>query len=212
MATETLMTEAVNPTQGEASTTTQASATAAPAEGQQQAATETLLDKSDAGSTETKAAEAAPAVPEKYEFKMPDGVQMDETGINAFSEYAKAQGLTQEAAQAQLEKMAPAMQAAQVARLEKAKTDWLEAAKADKEYGGDAFSDNLKVADKALNELGTPELTKLLKSSGLNHHPEIIRLLVKAGKAMSEDSKVISGGNRTAIETTAQRMYPTMNP
>jgi len=211
MATETLMTEASNPTQGEASTTTQASATAAPAEGQQQAATETLVDsKAEGSSTEVK--DAAPAVPEKYEFKLPEGVQMDETGIGAFSEYAKAQGLTQEAAQAQLEAMAPAMQAAQVARLEKAKTDWLEAAKADKEYGGDAFSDNLKVADKALNELGTPELTKLLKSSGLNHHPEVIRLLVKAGKAMSEDSKVISGGNRTVLETTAQRMYPTMNP
>lgn len=211
MATETLMTEASNPTQGEASTTTQASATAAPAEGQQQAATETLVDpKAEGSSTEVK--DAAPVVPEKYEFKLPEGVQMDETGIGAFSEYAKAQGLTQEAAQAQLEAMAPAMQAAQVARLEKAKTDWLEAAKADKEYGGDAFSDNLKVADKALNELGTPELTKLLKSSGLNHHPEVIRLLVKAGKAMSEDSKVISGGNRTVLETTAQRMYPTMNP
>lgn len=211
MTTETLMTEAANPTQGEASTTTQASATAAPAEGQQQAAPETLVD-SKAEGTDTKAAETAPAVPEKYEFKLPDGVQMDDTGISAFSEYAKAQGLTQEAAQAQLEAMAPAMQAAQTARLEKAKTDWLEAAKTDKEFGGDAFSDNLKVADKALNELGTPELTKLLKSSGLNHHPEVIRLLVKAGKAMSEDSKVISGGNRTVLETTAQRMYPSMNP
>ena len=213
MTTETLIADATNTTDGQALTPTDSGTTAAPGESQQQPATKDVADapKADAPKEDGDAGKPQGA-PEKYEFKLPDGSLIDEIGVNAFSEFAKSQGMTQEAAQAQMEAMAPAMQKAQAQRIEKAKTDWLEQAKGDKELGGDKFTENLTTADKALNELGTPELTKLLKESGLNHHPEVIRLLFKAGKAISEDGSFPTGGTATGQQTTAQRMYPNMNP
>jgi hypothetical protein len=213
MTTETLIADATNTTDGQALTPTDSGATGASGESQQQQATKDIADapKADAAKDDSDTGKPQGA-PEKYDFKLPEGALIDEIGVNAFSEFAKSQGLTQEAAQAQIEAMAPAMQKAQAQRMEKAKTEWLEQAKGDKEFGGDKFTENLTTADKALNQLGTPELTKLLKESGLNHHPEIIRLLFKAGKAISEDDSVVTGGNATTQQTTAQRMYPNMNP
>jgi hypothetical protein len=151
--------------------------------------------------------------PEKYEFTMPEGVQMDESGVKAFSEFAKDSNLSQDAAQALLSKMAPAMAQRQADAVEAARTEWANLSTADKEIGGDKLTENLAVAKKALDKFGTPELSKLLNESGLGNHPEIIRVLYRAGKAISEDTFVGGGGQgKTEPETVAQRMYPNMNP
>lgn len=151
--------------------------------------------------------------PEKYEFAMPEGVQMDESGVKAFSEFAKDSNLSQEAAQALLSKMAPAMAKRQADAVEAARTEWVNQSTADKEFGGDKLTENLAVAKKAIDKFGTPELSKLLNESGLGNHPEVIRLLYRAGKAISEDTFVGGGGQGKAEpETVAQRMYPNMNP
>lgn len=220
MTTATQTADASNTQTGQASTTTATSATGAPDGGQQQAAP--AVASTDTGSNAQadvapgeKAAttESKPSgAPESYDFKLPEGVTMDESGLSAYSEFAKSQGLTQEAAQAQLEALAPAMQKSATERMTKVKTQWLDEAKADKDFGGEKFTENLNVADRALNQLGTPALTALLKETGLNHHPEVIRMLVKAGKAMSEDGSFVSGGKAQAQLTIAQRMFPNMNP
>jgi hypothetical protein len=59
--------------------------------------------------------------------------------------------------------------------------------KGDKEFGGDKLSENLGVAKKALDAFGTAELRSLLNQSGLGDHPEVIRFMYRAGKAISED-------------------------
>jgi hypothetical protein len=46
------------------------------------------------------------------------------------------------------------------------------------------------VAKKALDAFGTTELRSLLNESGLGNHPEVIRFMFRAGKAISEDSMV----------------------
>jgi hypothetical protein len=46
------------------------------------------------------------------------------------------------------------------------------------------------VAKKALDAFGTAELRSLLNESGLGNHPEVIRFMFRAGKAISEDSMV----------------------
>ena len=212
MTIETQTAEATNTTEGQASTATQASAPA-PAESQTQQAADGQTTQAQAdGARDQGEQDATAVVPEKYELKLPEGFQMDELGMKAFSDFAKSQNMTNEAAQKYVEAMAPAMQSAATARLEQAKVSWLEQAKADKDLGGDKFSATLEAADKALADLGTPELAKLLKESGLNHHPEVIRLLAKTGKAISEDGSFVTGANGTPNVTTAQRMYPNMNP
>jgi len=46
------------------------------------------------------------------------------------------------------------------------------------------------VAKKALDSFGTPELRTLLNESGIGNHPELIRFMVRAGKAISSDTFV----------------------
>lgn len=148
------------------------------------------------------------AAPEKYEFKAPEGQDFDPAVISAYSEIAKELNLPQESAQKIIDKIAPVMAEKNARILEQARTTWGDAAKADKEFGGDKFDANLAVAVKAVNAFGTPELRTLLNESGLGNHPEIIRFMVRAGKAISEDGFVPNGGSSTASTDPAKRLFP----
>ena len=47
---------------------------------------------------------------------------------------------------------------------------------------------------KAIETFGTPELRSLLDSTGMGNHPEVVRLALKIGKAISEDT-IVRGRN-----------------
>lgn len=143
-------------------------------------------------------AEAKPVVPEKYEFKAPEGREFDSETITAYSEVARELGLSQEAAQKLLDRMGPQMAQRQEAQIQAVRNEWTKAATSDKEFGGQGLAENLSVAKKALDAFGTPELRDLLNTSGLGNHPEVIRLFFRAGKAISEDRFV--GGSATTAK------------
>ena len=205
---ETLMTEqAATTTESPAASesTEQQAATGAVAEGQQQgeqAATE--------GSAQAEAEAKPEGAPEKYEFKAEEGKEFDPVVLEKFGEVAKELNLSQDNAQKLIDKIAPALAERQMAQLESAKAAWAESARSDKEYGGDKLTENLAVAQKAMNQFGSPELRTLLNESGLGNHPEIIRAFYRAGKAISEDSYV-PNGQGGAPSDPAKRMFPTMN-
>ena len=148
-------------------------------------------------------------VPEKYEFTKPEGVQMDEAALDDFAALAKDLKLSQVEAQTVIDKMAPAMAARQAEAIQKAAAEWAASATADKEYGGDKLTESLTTAKKALDAFGTPELRTLLNDSRLGNHPEVIRFMVRAGKAISEDRMVTGGaGPATAGANVARALYP----
>lgn len=165
----------------------------------------------DASNTEADSAKAEGdkpvGAPESYEFKAPEGITLDAEVIGEFSTVAKELGLSQEAAQAIVEKLAPKLAertAAQQAEAFKVyRTGLVEQVKTDKEFGGEKLSENLAVAKKALDAFGTPELRTLLNDSGLGDHPEIIRAFYRAGKAISEDTFVPGSTQPTKGETNA---------
>lgn len=219
MTTESLLTtEAATTTQGQA--TSQSAESTPPAGGEQQAQQQqatpeqTSTDAAGADASKTEGDAGKPAekagAPDKYEFNAPDGVSYDDTVIAQFSEVAKELNLPQDAAQKVLDKVAPVIRARQAEQLEAARTEWAESAKVDKEFGGDKLNENLGLAKKALDKFGSPELRTLLNESGLGNHPEVIRLMVRAGKAISEDS-FVPGGNAKpgASASLADRLYPT---
>lgn len=142
-------------------------------------------------------ADAKPVVPEKYEFKAPDGREFDGETIAAYSEVARELGLSQDAAQKLLDRMGPQMAQRQEAQIQAVRDEWTRSATSDREFGGPALAENLSVAKKALDAFGTPELRDLLNTSGLGNHPEVIRLFFRAGKAISED-RFVSGSASTA--------------
>lgn len=225
--TNTLMTDATNNTDGAASTgatdatttaTAQTSAAATdatnaqssqqPTEGQPAAA---APQDGTEGKTEGDQAKAGdePVVPEKYEFKAPEGREFDQAVLEQFSEVAKELKLTQEGAQKVIDKLSNAIAEKQTNTMKAASEEWVKSVNADKEIGGDKLNQNLAVAKKALETFGTPELRTLLNESGLGNHPEIIRAFFKAGKAISEDRIVPGGiGGYGAARDPAKSLYP----
>jgi hypothetical protein len=213
MSTDTLMTDAPeNTNQGEASSQPAAGEGTAPnTQGTEQQATDgqTPGTEQQAGAQgEAKADEGKPqGAPETYEFKAPEGATLDDAVVSQFSEVAKELNLPQDAAQKILDKMAPAMAARQAEQIEAIRTDWANTARADKEFGGEKLTENLGVAKKALDQFGTPELRALLNDTGMGNHPEVIRFMYRAGKAISEDG-FVQGGRKSAPTDPAKRLFP----
>jgi hypothetical protein len=165
-------------------------------------------------STETAAAEAtttesetAAGVPEKYIFTAPEGKEYDPGVLESFSGAAKEAGLTQDAAQKLIDQMAPVLATRQADQVKAIQTEWLNASQADKEFGGEKLAENLGVARKALDTFGTPELRKLLDDTGMGSHPEVIRMLYRAGKAMSEDTFVAGSHAVSVNRTLGETLY-----
>lgn len=156
-----------------------------------------------AAATQAKTEETATApagAPEQYEaFKLPDGnAALGKETLSAFESVARELNLPQDKAQLVIDKLAPAMQAQNAAAFEQAKTEWAGASTSDKEFGGEKLSENLAVAKKAVDQFASPDLRKLLESSGFGNHPEVVRLFYRVGKQISEDGFVASGATQGA--------------
>ena len=154
-----------------------------------------------------EAAKAAGA-PEKYEpFTAPEGTALDAAVMTEFETAARELNLPQGAAQKLIDKMAPVMAKQQTAQLEQLRTDWAAASTADKEFGGDKLTENLGFARKAMDTFGTPELKTMLNETGLGNHPDVVRFMVRAGKAISEDRIVTGGAPASANRSAAEVLY-----
>lgn len=145
-------------------------------------------------------------VPEKYDFKAPEGMEYDQETIDIYAEAAKEAGLSQEKADIILGKIAPHLAQQQIKAVEKASAEWVAASRADAEFGGDKLNENMAVAAKAMEKFATPELKTLLNESRLGNNPEVIRLFYRVGKAISEDGFVSATG---APQTSdARALFP----
>ncbi len=144
--------------------------------------------------------------PEKYEFKTTEGQELDTAALEQFEPIARELNLTNEQAQKMVDlygtQILPMVQKQQAEAWQKTTEQWAADVKADKEIGGDKLTANIGVAQRALETFGTPDLKEYLNASGLGNHPELIKVFVKVGKAMSEDGMVTGkeSGQRTAAE------------
>jgi len=207
---ETLMTtEAATPSEGAEASTTDTQAATVAVEGVQEQVIETKTE----AVAEVKVEEKT-QIPESYEFSAPEGVPINEGAKEAYAEVAKELGLTQAQAQAAFEKLAAKGHASQVQQLDAMAKEWAEKSTSDSEFGGVSLQENLSVAKKALDAFGSPELRSLLNESGLGNHPEMIRLLYRAGRAVSEDKFVGGSSNASASKASAKAFYSNteMNP
>lgn len=152
---------------------------------------------------------AEPQVPEAYEFKMPEGVELDKAAADEFSALAKELKLDQATAQ-KVADVGAKMAQRQTEAHANLVNSWVESVKTDKEFGGDKLDENLATARKALESFGTPELKDVLNSTGFGNHPEVIRAFYKIGKAISEDG-FVKGSPRGAETDPAKKMFPSMN-
>lgn len=160
---------------------------------------------------------AKPVVPERYEFKAPEGQQLDAAQLDAYSPVFKELGLTQEQAQKLVDKqieLVPKIVEAQQKQLQQSiaqeTAQWEKASREDREFGGAQFDVNSKIANHGLAAFASPELKSLLVESGYANHPEFVRLFWNIGKRLSEaepPSNVQPLGVRPPPEKV---LYPSM--
>ena len=160
------------------------------------------------GTQDAKATEQV--VPESYDLKMPEGVELDTAAAEEFTAIAKELKLDQAAAQ-KLADIGAKMAQRQVEAHAQLVESWTEQVKTDKEIGGDRLEEILGVARRAIETFGTPELKALLNSSGLGNHPEVVKMAYKVGKAISEDRIVTGAPKGSASNDPAKRLFPNMN-
>ena len=193
-------------------------------------ADETIAEQPEAGASETESktllsgdegeGEGDDTVPEKYAFKPPEGVEVDQSKIEVFGETAKELGLTQKQFQQLVEyditRSAAALEDMS-AQFSERINHWAEETKADKELGGEALDEHLGLAKRAIETFGSPQLAKLIDAPsadnpdglGLGNHPEVIRLFYRVGRAISE-SDLVTGDNKIEGRDSLEKMYPTM--
>lgn len=163
-----------------------------------------VQDNNDQGDAANKPAGA----PEKYEdFKAPEGATLDSKVMEQFATAARELNLPQDQAQKMIDHMAPIMAERQAEQLAQMRTEWAEQTRTDKEVGGDKLQENMVHAKKALDAFATPELKTLFDESGMGNHPEMVRFMVRAGKAISEDKIVLGGQQPGRPSSIAERMY-----
>lgn len=144
--------------------------------------------------------------PEAYEFKAPEGAELDKEAVAQFEPIARELNLSQEQAQKLVDlygsKVMPQLMKQQADTWQKQVADWGTAAKDDAEIGGDKFDGNLTRAKQAMDKFATPQLREFLETTGMGNHPELIRVFVRVGAAMSEDGLVTSNekGQRSAAD------------
>ena len=194
-ATSTPSTDAGEPTTTDS--------TAAPAAGTTATAPTDATSAQDTKPTE-------PVVPEAYDLKMPEGVELDQAATTEFTAIAKELKLDQAAAQKLADIGAKMAQRQADAHAQLVET-WTEQVKTDKEIGGDKLAENLGVARKAIDTFGSPELKALLNSTGLGNHPEVVKLAFKVGKAISEDGFVSGSPKGNTTNDPAKKLFPNMN-
>jgi len=149
-------------------------------------------EQRDAEDAEKAKAEAAKTVPETYDIKFPEGMEPVPELLAEFTPLAKELGLNNEQAQ-KLADFELKVAANRQEAYNQMALGWVETAKKDAEIGGDGWDENITVAQRALNTFGTPELKTMLNQYKVGNHPEMIRLMVRIGKAVREDGMVIPG-------------------
>lgn len=173
-------------------------------------------DNSGEGDGGSKDGSAASNAPESYaEFKVPEGVSVSESQLEAATPVFKDLGLSQEAAQKLVDLQVKNFQDQQAAWVETSK-QWQDELKKDPDIGGAAFNDNVERAralvDRVLGKEDAQDLRELFQQ-GYGNFPPLFRFVVRLANAVSEDS---FGGRSTPDKATRSEKdklmeaYPTM--
>jgi predicted DNA-binding protein (UPF0251 family) len=163
--------------------------------------------------TQTDNKDAKAGAPEKYEFKAPEGVELDAAAIAEFEPLARELNLNQEQAQKLLELHTKTLQNQAQSQTQVAAKQieaWVGEIKADKEIGGTNFDSSVRHAQAAAKKFGSPEFLAALDATGMGSHPELVRVFARIGKAMAEDTFVQPGKESTVLDP-AKKLFPSMS-
>jgi hypothetical protein len=159
-------------------------------------------------------------VPENsFTLTLKDNSLLDENHLESLEIFAKANNFNQEkadelykTAEEILEKNTAKQAASEDSKYEK----WLSDSKNDPEFGRDSWDDNVVKIKSFYDAHQTKELTQLLEDTGIQYHPEVLRLFYRLSKiheSFSEKSKEdVYVANKPASQPKSieQLFYPDM--
>jgi len=151
-----------------------------------------------------------PAEPIKYDLKLPKDALVDKTDLERIEAEAKARGLSPEEAQSILDRENSTLASfaeKQKKQNEEIVSGWRKAVETDKEIGGADFGKNAELAKRAVDRFGSPEFKQALEETGLGSHPELVRVFLRIGKAMDNDSFVHGQPAGTNSKSHADILY-----
>jgi hypothetical protein len=153
---------------------------------------------------------------DKLDFKKPADYKGADGDIAFVREMAKATGLTAEQAQKFFDQHAAVIardEEAQAREMAQSRVDKIAQLKADTEFGGPKYAESITKADQFLAKYDpNGELLAELKQFGLEVHPTLVRLFMRAGRDMGEGKFVQPGttGEGKQRAASAEEMYPSM--
>lgn len=155
----------------------------------------------------------ARVVPDVYDLKLPDGSLLDAKAKEGLASFAKEKKLTQDEAQALLERENSLLTSyvdSKKEELKQQQQEWIKQIETDKEIGGENVKRNIEMAHRILNRYGDDELKKILNDPtiGYGNYPPLVRIFVRIGKAMSEDQLVLPGTQSTGKKSLEEIFYP----
>lgn len=140
------------------------------------------------------------------DFTMPEGFELNGDDSKVLQELGQQFKMPQEALQ-KLVDMGVQMQQRQVQEQQKTIASWVDAAKADPEYGGDKLEANLLTAQKAFTLPRGDKISKILHMSGLGNHPDVVGFMTEVGKLLQPDSITTGKGTNTTTPSLGQLWY-----
>jgi len=130
-----------------------------------------------------------PESPDKYSFKLPEGVtedRLDKVRLDGWRKELFDAGIPAKAADRLISKFLADEHAHNTEQLKARDTELTNWENAVKQEFGDKFDEKINYARWAAKEYGSPELLKLLEESGMGSHPSVVKLLAKIGEQLSE--------------------------
>ena len=158
---------------------------------------------------------AEAVVPEHYSIKLPEGIELDQEGFEELEPLLKKARVSEDVAQELVDlyiKRVEASQNAAKAMMGNVVRQWQEQVKADPEIGGGKLQESLGLSAKVLSKFGSKAAIDVLNDSGLGNHPEVIRMLAKIGRVISQDKFIepSPGAHKASnlAEETAKVLFP----
>lgn len=149
-----------------------------------------------------------------YELTAPEGFDVPAENLKGFSDLCNSIGISKEQAEKVLgwHKTQHEQNMAHAAR-EEAQTlqNWEREIMADAEFGGSNWRGTLADARRALDRFDTDgSLREFLRETRFQHHPQVIRVVARVGRALGEHGFVGMPGAQRADSELARlkRQYP----
>jgi len=161
-------------------------------------------------------------------FTMPEHFELEGETLDGIVAFAKANNFTQEQAQALVDlgvaqSKAVITEFAQEAAAHPVPMNahwakvWSGETAQDAEIGGEKLNSTMALASRVCATFASPKLVEFLNSTGLAHHPELVRFMRAVGDAVSEDTLVTpqdgARHNGAVVDrdlARASKLYPNM--